>query len=180
MKWMIVEKDREYAGFLGDPVLGVVDADSKERAEEQSRAAGIYTGSGPWAVPCPVIEADSHSYAFLVLYFYHTAPGRVLYLSGVAPDASSAQRKVAEGIHGLGAGKTALGFKIWQRGAAEADSTGEIHTGALVGFPRESRYLYGVVEGLPYPGSPYFLVNAITATGFPSSVCLRREQFTAL
>jgi len=135
--------------------------------------------------PCPVVEADAQAYAFLVLYFYHSAPGRVLYLSGAAPDAPAAQRRVATSIHGLGAGKTALGFKIWRRGAAGANRTGanctgEIHTGGLVGFPRESRYLYGVVEGLPYPDTPYFLVNAVTVTGLPSLVCLRREQFTVL
>jgi len=134
---------------------------------------------------CPVVEADAQAYAFLVFYFYHSAPGRVMYLSGAAPDAPAAQRRVATGIHGLGAGKTALGFKIWRRGAAGANCTGanrtgEIHTGALVSIPRESRYLYGVVEGLPYPDTPYFLVNAVTVTGLPSLVCLRREQFTVL
>lgn len=181
MQWMIYERSREYARETGDPVLGIVEADTKEQAEESAWMRGIPTVSGPLAVPVPVI-VELQDYAFLVLYFVHTAPGRVLYISGLAQDAQTAQRRVAEKIHGLGAGRTPLGFKIWRRGSIRAveEPAREVREGMLVTFPTNERFLYGVVEGLPYPGSVYYVIHAVTVTGFGSLILTPRDSFALL
>ena len=45
-------RDREFARVQGDPLLGTVQACSKEDAEEQARALGIDDkGAGLWAWP---------------------------------------------------------------------------------------------------------------------------------
>jgi len=182
MKWMIVERDGRARG-MGAAVLGVVEAVSKDLAEQLAMQSGMLSLSGLLAEPLPVLrECGVPDFAFLVLYFVHTAPGRVLYIAGVAPDAQIAQRKVAESIHGLDAGRTPLGFKIWRRSAAPADEEREreVRAGALVFFPGNVHLLYGVVEGLPYPGTDFYVVNAVTAAGSSSLIYIPRGSFALL
>lgn len=47
--WAIAELDREYARVTGDLILGFVEAESKEEAEDKARKAGIRGNSGLWA-----------------------------------------------------------------------------------------------------------------------------------
>jgi len=51
LKWRIYHRSRECAIAHGDPVVGVVFADSKESAERVALAElGEYLPSGAWAV----------------------------------------------------------------------------------------------------------------------------------
>lgn len=50
MIWDIHHRDREYAATVGDPILGRVMADTKERAEEIALKAGLCGTAGAWAV----------------------------------------------------------------------------------------------------------------------------------
>jgi hypothetical protein len=48
--WGIYHTDREYAHEKGDPLLGVVEAETKAEAEQQARQLGI---GDAWAHPLP-------------------------------------------------------------------------------------------------------------------------------
>jgi len=49
-KWAIYHLDREYAGSLGDPLLGIVEAPDRDAARLAARAAGLSGPSGIWIV----------------------------------------------------------------------------------------------------------------------------------
>ncbi len=46
--WQVFEKDREYAGVIGDRVICEVRAITKEQAEEKARKKAQFI-TGPWA-----------------------------------------------------------------------------------------------------------------------------------
>jgi hypothetical protein len=49
-RFEIFHASREYAHELGDPLLGSVNATTKEQAEEKARCLGLGHATGPWAV----------------------------------------------------------------------------------------------------------------------------------
>lgn len=58
MQWEIYYGMREYACEVGDPLLGVVEAETKEQAEAIARKRGLgarlstgRAGAGVWAAP---------------------------------------------------------------------------------------------------------------------------------
>lgn len=60
MLWEIYHREREYARSVGDPRLGVVEADTQQRAEEIALERGLYTpGVGPLAVLATTTSADT-------------------------------------------------------------------------------------------------------------------------
>lgn len=54
MQWAIYYRDREYAREQGDPLLGMVEAETKEQAERLACAQGLAGVYGVWAWPVPV------------------------------------------------------------------------------------------------------------------------------
>ena len=51
--WGIYHQEREFAGEVGDPCLGVVTAENKAEAEASARRLGISGPTGIWAHPLP-------------------------------------------------------------------------------------------------------------------------------
>lgn len=52
-RWSIYYSDGEFARLLGDPLLGIVEAETIDDAERLGRALPTYTNTtaGVWAVP---------------------------------------------------------------------------------------------------------------------------------
>jgi len=55
--WGIYHADREYAREVGDPVRTVVEAPTKQAAEETAARLGF---SDPWASPLPAEQAKQY------------------------------------------------------------------------------------------------------------------------
>lgn len=51
--WNIYHRSREYARELGDPLLGTVEAETKEEAEAKAWGSCKGGEAGYWAVPAP-------------------------------------------------------------------------------------------------------------------------------
>lgn len=60
MKYRIYYGSREYAKICGDPLLGEVEADSKEDAEDKAIKLGLndVPGVGVWACPTKLFPGE--------------------------------------------------------------------------------------------------------------------------
>ena len=59
-RWWIYHGMREYAREAGDPVLGIVEAESKDEAERLAARQGLSSaGAGYWAVAVPADRQEA-------------------------------------------------------------------------------------------------------------------------
>lgn len=58
-RWRVYHRDGEYARLLGDPLLGTVEATTREQAERQGASLLPFAGGGVW-----VVEDDAPAGSF--------------------------------------------------------------------------------------------------------------------
>ncbi len=56
--WRVYYSDGEFARLLNDPLLGIVEAETREEAERKGAGLGAIAGGGVWVVEneSPAIE----------------------------------------------------------------------------------------------------------------------------